>query len=126
MPFYDFQCIDCGTTDDVLCTVSKCPEDNMGPACSKCGKNMTRDYNRGSGEFSRTGVGAYAKGVVSQSLAINPGQMAEHRSLFPEVEVLPDGCIKFDSFKQHDNYLKKTGFQKVPQKTRGLGVKRIS
>ncbi len=86
---------------------------------------MTRDYNRKPEENSRTGVGKYAKGVVSQALAISPEQIEEHRKLFPGVEVLPDGCIKFDSYKQHDNYLKKAGFQKSPQKLKGLGAVRI-
>ncbi|KKM74068.1 hypothetical protein LCGC14_1404060 [marine sediment metagenome] len=125
MPFYDFQCIDCGTRDDILCTVSKCPKDDAGPECSKCGKNMTRDYNQKPKGFSRTGMGSYANGVVSQALAINPEQTEEHHKLFPDVEVLPDGCIKFDSYKQHDKYLKETGFQKLPQKLKGLGAVRI-
>ncbi len=121
MPFYDFECIGCGTKDDVLCTVSKCPEDDAGPECSGCGKCMTRNYNKKPKGLSRTGVGDYAKGVVSDALAINPEQIEEHHRLFPDVDVLSDGRVKFDSYKQHDDYLKKTGFRKKPQKIKLKG-----
>jgi hypothetical protein len=52
----------------------------------------------------------------SESLAINPDQIAEHRKHFPDVDVLPNGVIHFTSFKQHDNYCEKTGFAKQTQK----------
>lgn len=53
---------------------------------------------------------------VSASLAINPSQIEEHQKTFPGVDVLPDGQIHFTSFKQHDEYLKKSGFVKQTQK----------
>lgn len=62
---------------------------------------------------------------VSQSLAINPSQIEEHSQAFPDVNVLPDGKIEFNSFKQHDNYLKKTGFVKMPKRNKSLGKQRI-
>jgi hypothetical protein len=58
-------------------------------------------------------------------MAISPDQIEEHGKLFPDVKVLPDGCIQFDNYQQHDDYLKKTGFQKLPQKIKGLGSVRI-
>lgn len=127
MPFYDFYCSEHDTHEEVYCTVSKLPEDGMKgcPKCPECDEFMIQNFNRKAGKDSRTGVGNYANGVVSQALAINPDQLAEHNQLFPGVEVLPDGCIKFDSYKQHDNYLKKAGFQKLPQKLKGLGAVRI-
>lgn len=62
---------------------------------------------------------------ISESLAINPDQIKEHHEKFPDVDVLPDGRIKFTSFRQHDKYLEKTGFTKISQKTKKLGKKEI-
>jgi len=62
---------------------------------------------------------------ISDSLAISPDQIKEHREQFPDIDVLPDGRIRFTSFRQHDKYLKKTGFRKVPQKIKKLGKKEI-
>ena len=58
------------------------------------------------------GNATYGKSLISDSLAINPSQIAEHREKFPNVEVLPDGRLKFDDFKTHNDYLEKTGFTK--------------
>ena len=55
---------------------------------------------------------------VSDALAVTPSQIAEHHETFPGVDVLPDGRIHFTSFKQHDDYLKKSGFVKKTQKRR--------
>lgn len=62
---------------------------------------------------------------ISESLAIAPSQRKEHAKQFPGVDTLPDGRIKFTSIKQQDDYLKKTGFRKIPQKLKRLGRKRI-
>ncbi len=62
---------------------------------------------------------------ISESLAISPSQTGEHHQQFPGVDVLPDGRIRFTSYKQHDEYLKKTGFRKIPQKLKRLGRKEI-
>lgn len=55
---------------------------------------------------------------VSDSLAINPDQISEHKQAFPDVDVLPDGRLEFNSFGSHDKYLTKTGFVKKTQKLR--------
>jgi len=82
--------------------------------CPVCGKDMRWDI-----ELRQTGDYEF----VSQSLAINPSQVEEHKENFPKVDVLNDGRIKFNSYKQHDNYLKKTGFVKCPQKLKPKGAK---
>ena len=53
---------------------------------------------------------------VSQSLAINPSQAVAHKKLFPDVDVLPDGQLLFNSVRSQSQYLEKTGFHKEPQK----------
>jgi hypothetical protein len=76
---------------------------------------MNRDY------------GSELKGVIgteqgdtfwSQSLAISPSQAIEHKRMFPNVRVRSDGCLGFDSVKERESYIDRTGFYKVPGKTR--------
>lgn len=69
----------------------------------------------------------YGRTKYSDSLAMSPTQVAEHKKLFPDIKI-DDQCRPgFDSFRQHDNYLKKCGFGKLPQKIKSkLGSKRIA
>ena len=111
MPQYDFRC-DCGNTESVIWPMS---DSRKLLDCSVCGRKMYRIYSVNIHDDS------YSKPLISDSLAINPDQIAEHRERFPDVEVLPDGRLKFDNFRQHDGYLKKTGFVKTPQKIKQKG-----
>ena len=108
MAVQEFICDACGTeiSDDNSNGIHK---------CLKCGADMRWRCGGGirEGDYSHT----------SSSLAINPCQMKAHRKLFPGIDVLPDGQIHFDSVKKQSDYLKKTGFVKVPQKIRKKGVK---
>ena len=104
MVTHDFVCSNC----DIIVQDTSAEKTHY---CSKCGKAMRWDLvgNRSSrGDYN----------FVSDSLAINPEQIAEHKKEFPDVGVLPDGRIEFNSFRQHDRYLKKTGFYKHPKKIR--------
>ena len=124
MPIYGFRCYEHDICEDVLCAMEDIPVVGSGdcPKCPKCGKGMERDFSLRRGRQTST---SYGSGVISDSLAISPDQIEEHHKLFPGVDVLPDGRIKFDNYKQHDNYLKQTGFRKLPQKLKGLGGVRI-
>ncbi len=79
--------------------------------CPKCGEEMRWDL-RGIG----IAQGDYNH--VSDSLAIDPSQIPEHRANFPDVDVLPDGRPHFTSVKQQSKYLEKCGFHKHPQKVK--------
>lgn len=118
MPLYCYRCQNCGATDEIVKTMKDADRQE---SCVICDKVMVRDY------------GAESKGVVgtekgetfwSQSLAISPSQAAEHKRLFPNVRVRSDGCIGFDSVKERDAYIDRTGFYKVPGKSKRKG-KRI-
>ena len=124
MPIYGFQCKEHNTYEEVLCAAKGRPGtgDDGCPKCPECGKDMVEDWRPRNGRQTST---SYGSGVISDSLAISPDQIEEHHKLFPGVDVLPDGRIKFDNYKQHDNYLKQTGFRKLPQKLKGLGGVRI-
>jgi len=122
MPFYGFKCYEHNICDDVLCAMEDIPvvgSDDC-PKCPKCGEGMERYF--GSGGTRQTST-AYGTPFVSQAMAIHPDQIAEHNKLFPGVEVRDDGCITFDDYKQHDDYLKRSGFHKEPQKIRAKGVR---
>jgi len=63
---------------------------------------------------------------ISDSLAIHPDQIPEHRKRFPNVEVLPDGRPKFNSVRQQQKYANACGFEKQPQKHWGIKGRRIA
>ena len=111
MPQYDFAC-ECGHKQSVIWPMSR---SNELLKCVQCGGQMYREYN------FHTPKDSYSKPIASDSLAINPEQIPEHRKKFPDVNVLPDGRPVFDNYKQHDDYLKKTGFIKKRQKIKIKG-----
>lgn len=111
MPRYDFAC-NCGHKQFVLWPMSRSKELLK---CSQCGKQMHRKY------CFNTPKDSYSRPIVSDSLAISPDQISEHRKHFPDVEVLPDGRPVFDNFAKHEAYLKKTGFRKQQQKLKPKG-----
>lgn len=118
MPIYIYKCKDCGVSQEVMRRMSQCND----PLECSCGGETGRDFN---GECAGNGNKEYGETKWSQSLAINPNQIAEHKRLFPDVKVRADGCPGFDSVQQHDRYLEKTGFQKLPQRIRRKG-KRVA
>jgi len=81
---------------------------------------MQRDYVRNGPNI---GNKQYSRPLHSDSLAINPLQIEEHRRLFPNIEVDPEGRPVFENYRQHDSYLEKIGFQKLPQKIKARGRK---
>lgn len=120
MPFYDFQCQEHKTTKEIFCTMSELPVEGSGdcPKCPECHKEMTRDY---MSERGGAGCKKYSKPFVSDAMAMSPDQIPEHNRLFPDIKVEPDGRPSFDSYRQHDDYLKKTGFRKIAQKIKPKG-----
>ena len=99
---HNFICDDCNET--VQDTDTKCVH-----KCPVCGKDMRWNLNIAI-------HGNYKHPVHSDSLAINPNQKAEHEKIFPNIRL--DGQFRpiFDNFVDHENYLKKIGCVKRPQK----------
>lgn len=87
-----------------------------------CGKAMQRDY---SGERVNAGGKDYSRPIHSDALAISPTQRAEHERIFPNVKLDNQCRPVFDKFGPHEDYLKKTGFKKLPGKQKRKG-KRIA
>jgi len=88
--------------------------------CKLCGFAMNRDYQA---DLFAPGNKDYAAPLHSDSLAISPDQVKEHQRLFPDVKIDLECRPVFENYKQHDGYLKKTGFVKHRQKTRKKGRK---
>jgi len=87
--------------------------------CDTCG---TRGYiGKKVGVGMLGGDRNYSKPIHSDSLAINPDQIAEHRKLFPDIKVDPEGRPIFDNYRKHDDYLNKCGFVKQTQRIKPKG-----
>ena len=101
--------------------------------CDKCGWTVQDNVTKGihmcicgaemRWDLRGVGIPSGDYNHVSDSLAISPDQTSEHKQLFPDVDVLEDGRLQFNSYQSHDRYLAKTGFQKKTQKIRNKGVK---
>jgi putative FmdB family regulatory protein len=109
MPYYDYKCPQCGWVDEI---VKPMAESDTVETCRQCGTPMDRDY---AAEV-RTNLSDThnAKEIHSDSLAIHPDQVAEHRRLYPDVPL--DGACRpvFTSVKQRERYLEGRGIAKVP------------
>lgn len=111
MVVHKFICDSCGTV--VKDTNTKCAH--------KC-KNGCGDMRWDLGGI---GIPAGDYEHISDSLAIHPEQISEHRKLFPNIDVLPDGRPRFTSPKQQEKYAERCGFYKKRQKKKLKG-KRIA
>ena len=107
MAIHTFVCDKCGEIvhDTNTKGIHKCP---------KCGEDMRWD-------LSGIGIAAGNYNHISDSLAMHPSQIAEHKRLFPHIDVLPDGRPHFTSIRQQSNYLKEIGMYKEPQKLKNKG-----
>ncbi len=103
MPLYEYQCRTCGEQEDLVMSMKD--DIPTGLPC-KCGKRKGRVYS------VRCHADLYTTPIISDALAMNPNQIAEHRRMFPDIEVTPVGQPVFDNFEKHEAYLKATGFRK--------------
>lgn len=119
MPVYCFVCPECDDTAEVVRSMK---DASLPFWCSACGVEMRRDF---AAQKTNAGNKEYGKTKFSDSLAISPSQVAEHKRLFPDIPIDSQCRPGFDNYKQHDAYLEKTGFVKAPQKCKPRG-RRIS
>jgi len=118
MPIYTFVCPECG-----LKNLHARHMKNADKKCiCSCGADMRRDFQA---DLFNSGNKEYGKTKFSDALAISPEQVTEHKKLFPDIPIDNQCRPGFDNYKQHDNYLEKTGFRKKRQKIRKRG-KRIA
>lgn len=80
------------------------------PYCSICNNIMCNDV---------AGVGSAGDYEhISESLGISPQDIEEHRKNWPNIEVLPDGRLKFRSVIEQERYANHFGLDKQPQRIR--------
>ena len=121
MPRYEYICPECGREKEVIKLMA---EVSRIEPCDICEAIMNRDF-KAENVLVGAGRRSYHKPIVSDSMAVSPTQVAEHRRLFPDVKILNDGRPVFDNFSDHQKYLDKCNIEKVPQKIKKRG-KRIS
>jgi putative FmdB family regulatory protein len=117
MPAYTYVCTECLYTGEVS---KKMSEHDRIEKCPKCEHEMGRDFKT---DLPHASADRYSKVIVSDALAMNPEQIPAHKKQFPNIDVTPQGQPVFDNFKQHDAYLNKCNFKKVPKKKRLRGTK---
>ena len=115
MPVYSFRCVNCGHTDERVRSMKNCDKSCV---CTECRHTMSRDI---AADTPFVSGGSYHRAIHSDSLAISPTQRAEHERLFPNIKLDSECRPVFDNFREHDAYLKKTGFRKERQKTKRKG-----
>lgn len=115
MPIYVFKCIKCGKTLDIVRPMRNSDEPCI---CQGCGTSMVRDYQNGKPHVTPK---LYRRSIVSDALGIHPSQTVEHQQVYPDIPVTPTGQLVFESYKQHDTYLKEQGFQFKPRKRKLKG-----
>lgn len=84
---------------------------------------MVRDYT--AEHHNIQGGREYHRPIHSDSLAINPNQRKQHEKMFPNIPIDGEGRPVFTNYRDHDNYLKATGFIKQTQRIKKHG-KRIA
>ena len=119
---YCYKCpnVECGATDERVKPAKDIGTDEL---CPRCRTPMVRDFK--AERHNIQGGREYHRPIHSDSLAINPNQREQHEKLFPNIPIDVEGRPVFTNYRDHDNYLKATGFVKNTQKTRKRG-KRIA
>jgi hypothetical protein len=107
MPFYNYMCSVCGENKEII----KSMRDDTVPEC--CGQKMLRDYKT---DLPFSGNHEYGTPLHSDSLAIAPSQVEEHKRLFPDVALDSQCCPILTSVGQHDKYIKTRGYEKLEQR----------
>ncbi len=98
---YCFRCSEC----DIRCAVERPMADSGLPEQCACGQIMGRDYHT---EHSSV-RGDYQRPIVSDSMAFDSIDLAEHRKRFPDIDVKVDGRSAYPILRnlgQKRRYLK--------------------
>jgi hypothetical protein len=107
MPFYTYICGVCGDNKEIVKSI----KDDTIPKC--CGQNMNRDYKT---DLPFSGNHEYGTSLHSDSLAVAPSQVEEHKRLFPDVALDSQCRPILTNVQQHDSYINARGFEKLEQR----------
>ncbi len=119
MPLYSFFCDTCDHTAEEF----RPYEQYKDPMVCTCGADMLIDI--GAAAPRVYGKRFYEKPLHSDSLAISKSQVAEHRMRWPHIEIDSEFRPVFTNARDHDKYLRETGFVKMKQKVRHVPVQRL-
>ena len=121
MPQYCYICPKCKIPVKVVKLMA---DANKNEQCPRCGFMLRRDF-KAEGVLVGAGRRSYHRPIVSDSMAMNPEQISEHKRMFPNIEVTSEGQPVFDNFSDHEAYMKKCNIEKMPQRIKKKG-KRIA
>lgn len=113
MPIYCHVCEQCDHVFDKFRSMVDSDEVTL---CPKCSGSTRRDWSAEHPMVRRTED--YAHPIHSDSLAMDPSQVAEHRRRFPNIKVDSECRPVFDNYVEHDKYLTACGLVKNTQKIR--------
>jgi len=120
MPNYNYCCFECDPdrkkTVSVVCSIATRFVNT--PKCRRCGRLMIQNFNDGNVMI----VGAeYKKPLHSDALGMQPDQVAEHRRMFPNIEIDKQNRPVFHNMPEHQDYMDKCGIVKHKQKVKPSG-----
>ncbi len=115
MPMYTYICPKCSPEHGPVTVDKPMTHSDNEEKCGNCWSIMKRDFKA---DLFHTASDSYQTPLVSDSLAVSIDQIAEHKRECPDIEITKEGQPVFTNFKQHEGYLKKTGFVKSPKKKR--------
>jgi len=106
MPMYCYLCPKCGAIKEGFRSIK---DRNNLVLCPECAEPMNRDILAEQGAVR----GDYNEPIVSESMAFDAIDLAEHRKRFPDIEVKVDGRSArpvFRNLSQKRRYLKARGW----------------
>ncbi len=116
-------CVGCGfwtTVNRLYHGMDEINVNSGGLGCRVCKAYLEPGIHE-SGRVFGINNAPYRKPLHSDALGIQPDQVAEHREIFPDVELDSENRPVFTHTNQHDAYMEKAGIQKGVQKTRRPG-----
>lgn len=105
MPVYTYKCDNCGRREDQYRTMRN---RNRRLPCGVCQKGLLeRAFTE---EMVNSTEQDYAKPVLSDAMGVHPSQIQEHKRLYPDIPITPDGRIECRSHAERKRIMKKLQF----------------
>ena len=104
MPLYVFVCEKCQQAHEFVRPIA---ERNQPAFCPQCGKTMARSPRH---EHVASANVDYEKPVLSESMGVTPGQVAERRARFPNIPHTDDGRVIIKNHAELKQFSKQLGF----------------
>lgn len=114
-----YYCPKCDADKPLIRVTRQTDEDDL---CETCGARGYYAYIKSTGQIS--GDKNYSHPIHSNSLAISPAQVAEHKKRFPNIKIDSECRPVFDNYVEHDKYLQACNIDKKEQRIKPKG-KRI-